>query len=81
MILNKIIKEGIEIATIESSNICRSYYEPTTQDLIIEFIRGGKYSYKPVPQHIYNKFLESPSQGKFFVNEIKNNKWIDCNKV
>lgn len=81
MIISKKTIEGIEVAEIESSNISRSYYTPSSNELIIEFKKGGKYAYKPVSVQMYERFLKAESQGKYFLNEIKNNPSVDFNKV
>lgn len=80
-ILNKKIVEGLEVCDIESSDLKRSIYDETTKELIIEFKKGTKYGYKPVSEMIYQKFLSSSSQGKFFVAVIKHDKDIKCSKI
>ena len=57
----------------ESSNILMSTYLPKKNVLYISFVRGGVYSYTNISNEIYEKFESSDSQGKFFINEIKNN--------
>ena len=57
----------------DSSNILMSIYFPKNKTLYISFNRGGVYSYTNVDQELYDRFENSDSQGKFFVNEIKKN--------
>lgn len=80
-ILKKQLIEGLEVCDIDSSDLKRSIYDESTKELIIEFKKGTKYGYKPVSEMIYQKFLTSSSQGKFFVAAIKNNREIVCSKI
>ena len=64
----------------ESSNILTSTYFPKTQTLYLAFNRGGVYTYYNIDELFYNKFESSDSQGKFFINEIKNNNKFPCEK-
>ena len=57
----------------DSSNILMSIYFPNDEKLYVSFNRGGVYYYTNVDQELYDKFENSDSQGKFFVNEIKKN--------
>jgi hypothetical protein len=72
---------GLEVCDIKSSNISKTIYSGDNKELIIEFKKGGKYGYKPVSQELYTQFLNSSSQGSFFVHGIKNNKDITCSKI
>ena len=38
-----------------SSNLKSSVYDTTTKELIVEFKKGGKYSYNKVPMDIFTK--------------------------
>lgn len=65
--------EGYFECIFDSSNILMSVYFPKTNLLYISFNRGGVYSYTNVDETLYERFENSDSQGKFFVNEIKKN--------
>lgn len=60
----------------ESSNILTTTYFPKTNVLYITFKRGGTYKYLNVDNDFYSKFENAESQGKFFINEMKNNENI-----
>ena len=57
----------------DSSNILQSTYFPKNKRLFLSFLRGNVYSYSNVEEDTYNAFEQAESQGKFFINEIKNN--------
>lgn len=81
MITKKETQLGIEICHVDSTNIKKTYYDSSNEELIIEFNKGGKYSYKPVDLTLYDKFISSPSQGTFFTKNIRNNPKIKTNKA
>jgi hypothetical protein len=81
MVTKKETKNGIEICTIDSTNIKKTFYQVETEELIIEFTKGGKYSYKPVNLTLYDNFINAPSQGTFFTKNIRNNPKIKTNKA
>jgi hypothetical protein len=53
-----------------SSNLKSSQYNTETKELIVEFKKGGKYSYSKVPQEIFTKMRMSESQGSYFSKNI-----------
>lgn len=61
----------MEMHSVSSSNLVAAGYEPTKQELTIQF-RSGVYTYVGVPQHIYNGLLSSPSKGSYHHKYIKN---------
>ena len=54
----------------DSTNLKSSEYNTETQELIVEFKKGGKYSYKKVPIGIFTKMRKADSQGSFFSKNI-----------
>ncbi len=77
LIEKKIIKEANDNSYIEcvfeSSNILKTIYFPKTERLFISFGKGQTYSYSNVDEETYNMFEGAESQGKFFIDKIKNN--------
>mgnify|MGYP003627992990 FL=1 len=57
----------------DSSNLKRSEYNTQTSELMVEFKKGGKYSYEKVPISIFTKMRMSESQGSYFSKNISKN--------
>ena len=70
-------KEKIEgkliINEYDSSNIKTSKYNTETSELIVEFKKGGEYSYTKVPISIFTKMRKAESQGVYFSKNIAKN--------
>ena len=70
-------KEKIEgkliINEYESTNLKTSQYDTETSELIVEFKKGGKYSYTKVPISIFTKMRIAESQGSYFSKNIAKN--------
>ena len=47
-------------------------YDPQTQRLFVNFLKGGLYRYDNVSRKIYEDFKDAQSAGKFFLTKIKN---------
>ena len=58
------------ITEYSSSNLKQSEYNTTTQELVMEFKKGGKYSYTKVPIKEFTKMRAAPSQGAYFSKNI-----------
>lgn len=56
---------------VVSSEIEWVGYEHKRNMLQVEFIAGSVYQYEPVPETIFQAFLEAPSHGRFFETEVK----------
>jgi len=54
----------------DSSNLSKSEYNTTNQELIMEFKKGGKYLYYKVPLKEFTKMRMSESQGSYFSKNI-----------
>ena len=69
-----IIKEEVTDNKIKhyysSTNLKSAEYNVTKKELIIEFKKGGKYSYEGVPIKEMVALKSSPSQGKYFSTNI-----------
>lgn len=56
---------------VASSNIAAVGYDKEACILEIEFHHGAIYQYVNVPEKVYEELMSSPSQGAYFMNEIK----------
>lgn len=65
---------GYVEAVFDSDNILKTTYFKQAQRLYIAFNRGGTYSYEHVTPELYEQFENAESQGKFFHQNIRNNK-------
>ena len=64
------IKGKLIINEYDSSNLKSSEYDTTTQELVMEFKKGGKYSYSKVPLKEFTKMRMAESQGSYFSKNI-----------
>tara|TARA_R110000824_G_scaffold187242_1_gene368501 strand:+ start:5741 stop:5986 length:246 start_codon:yes stop_codon:yes gene_type:complete len=67
------IKGKLIINEYDSSNLKYSEYDTTTQELVMEFKKGGKYSYGGVPLKEFTKMRMAESQGSYFSKNISKN--------
>jgi len=58
---------------VKSSNIASIGYEEAKKTLVVEFIKSGCYSYSNVSKETYIAFVNAPSKGKYFFENIKGN--------
>jgi len=49
-----------------SSSIADIHYDPVTKLLIVAFVKGGNFTYREVPEAVYQQFVEAPSKGQYF---------------
>lgn len=56
---------------VSSSAILRIDYEPGLRKLHVSFRETGDYTYYDVPRAIYEAFLNAPSKGTFFNEQIR----------
>lgn len=63
--------EKTERIPVVSSNIAAVGYDSEKKVLEIEFHHGAVYQYFDVPKWVYEELMSSPSQGAYFMNEIK----------
>ena len=57
----------------DSTNLKSSEYNTITKDLLVEFKKGGKYTYNKVPISIFTKMRMAESQGSYFAKNIAKN--------
>lgn len=62
---------GIKRIPVASSNIAAVGYDKEAHILEIEFHHGAIYQYVDVPEKVYEELMSSPSQGAYFMNELK----------
>jgi predicted transcriptional regulator len=56
---------------VASSNIATVGYDKEAHILEIEFHHGAVYRCLDVPEKVYEELMNSPSQGAYFMNELK----------
>lgn len=60
------------LVQVESSTGMTSIgYDPETSELFVNF-KNGRYTYRDVPQTVFDEFLAAPSKGKYFVATVRN---------
>ncbi|HSV88656.1 MAG TPA: KTSC domain-containing protein, partial [Bacteroidales bacterium] len=62
---------GTKRIPVASSTIAAVGYDKEAHILEIEFHHGAIYQYVDVPEKVYEELMSSPSQGAYFMNEIK----------
>tara|TARA_R110002020_G_scaffold337807_4_gene553225 strand:- start:836 stop:1081 length:246 start_codon:yes stop_codon:yes gene_type:complete len=67
------IKGKLILNEYDSSNLKRSQYNVENNELVVEFKKGGKYSYEKVPISIFTKMRMAESQGSYFSKNIAKN--------
>tara|TARA_B100000902_G_C27295603_1_gene909691 strand:+ start:1983 stop:2228 length:246 start_codon:yes stop_codon:yes gene_type:complete len=67
------IKGKFIVNEYDSSNLKTTEYNTETSELIVEFKKGGKYSYDKVPISIFTKMRLAESQGSYFSKNISKN--------
>lgn len=77
MAILNVDKKEIEDVIIEnivhdSSNILKTSYNYSTQQLVVTFKNGGVYTYNAVPPNLYEGFKTSESSGKYLNSNIIN---------
>lgn len=70
------LSDQIEIILTEekvSSSMINSVdYNPSTEELEVEFNNGSVYRYYDVPSEVHEKLMSAASHGKFFWTNIRN---------
>ena len=67
------IEGKLIINEYDSGSLHKSEYNTETSELIMEFSKGGRYSYKKVPISTFTKMRMAESQGKYFAKNISKN--------
>ena len=71
----------MELIPVNSTRIKKVGYDPNTQDMVIEFTRGGRYIYHNVEPMIHQMLMAAESIGKFFEQHINKNPNIKYEKL
>lgn len=58
---------------ISSSNISQIAYDGETKTLYVQFHHGGTYAYDDVSGTTFRYFLNAPSAGRYFQQQIREN--------
>ena len=58
---------------VSSTNIHSIGYDPQSATLEVEFTSGDVYQYFNVQEHLFQQFLQAPSQGLFLDENIRYN--------
>ena len=61
----------MEMVPVQSSNIAFIGYDPDSETLEVEFIKGGSYQYYDVPIHVHGELMSSSSHGGYLASNIK----------
>lgn len=56
---------------VDSSAIRFIRYSDRRRELYVTFVGTGAYTYYEVPRKVYDDFVEAPSKGQFFSEEIR----------
>ena len=67
--MTKMIEKKIK-ESYNSSNLKSSTYDTETKELIVEFKKGGKYSYSDVPLKTIIDLRRAPSKGGYFSKNV-----------
>jgi hypothetical protein len=58
---------------LDSSSLASVGYDAARRVLEVEFLNGGVYEYRDVPEEKYNGLLEADSKGRYLNAEVKPN--------
>jgi hypothetical protein len=61
----------MERTQVSSSNIASIGYDPDSEVLEIEFLKGGVYQYYNVPKYVYDELMSASSHGSYLASNIK----------
>lgn len=64
--LNKLLHFKMFKDETKSTCIADVQYEPTTREMLVQFVERGTYKYHDVPIEDYVDFETAGSQGKYF---------------
>ena len=56
---------------VTSSSIHSIGYDEPSQTLEVKFVHGRVYQYADVALEVFEQFLQAPSKGQFFQDEIR----------
>ncbi len=64
----------VRMQDVNSRSIRRVGYNPDTQQLVVQFydsLPGKRTVYSPVPQEVYEAFMQAPSMGRYLGENIR----------
>ena len=61
----------MERVFVNSTHLSSVRYDPSTEILEVEFLRGSIYQYYNVPQSAYEELIRADSKGQFFNAHIR----------
>ena len=61
----------MEKVQVESGNIASIGYDPGSEVLEVEFLKGRVYQYYDVPEHVYEELMADSSHGSYLAAHIK----------
>lgn len=64
-------KNKVAMEKVESSMIDQMGYNKESKELMVQFVNGGIYSYKDVPEKVFEGLKKAESKGKYFLKKIK----------
>ena len=70
--MTKIEFNDMEKSNVSSSNVRSIGFDNGTDTLEVEFQNGSIYQYYNFPEHLYERFLQAPSKGRFLYSYIRN---------
>jgi hypothetical protein len=62
----------MERVNVDSSSLTSIGYDGASQQLEVEFKKGGVYRYDGVPQKVHAALMAAESSGAFFAKNIRN---------
>jgi phage gp45-like len=52
------------VTAVNSSMLDQVFYNPATQEMTVDFVKGGNYTYSGVPPEVAAAIVAAPSVGK-----------------
>ena len=62
---------AIKSSALRSSALASAEYDDELEELTIIFRNGRGYTYVNVPEDMYDRLLQDPSPGRFYLDYIK----------
>lgn len=61
-----------EMIPVSSSSIAAIGYDDDNQEVYVQFLKGGLYTYRGVPDYVFEEFKTAPSLGSYLHRNFKN---------
>jgi hypothetical protein len=58
---------------VDSSNVVAIGYEPSNQELYVEYLNGRTYVYSEVPAETHQELMDADSKGAYINREVRPN--------